>query len=292
MLSLWDGASEDSYFNYEKIRNYRRLKNPETTAKNGGVAKFFYLLSVDVGRFNDQTVCCVFKVFEGDSGKLTCSLVNLHVLGREAETKTFYKQTIDIKRLIRDFSPREVVIDTNGLGVGIADELIREQIDEKGERYPPYGFFNDEKYMKIQPKNVEKILYGIKANSGLNSEIHSNAYARLMSGTVRFLITEQEAKSSLLSTKVGQKMKVEQRIKRLMPHEMTTRLLEEMCNLRLKKTGDTTKIALEKINSRFPKDKYSAFSYGLWRIKEIEEANLKIIRKRCSTGPRRLTFFN
>lgn len=52
---------------------------------------------------------------------------------------------------------------------------------------------------------------------------------------------------------------------------MTTKLFEEMANLRLKRTGAGLDIVLEQINSRFPKDKYSAFAYGLWRIKEIEE---------------------
>lgn len=56
-----------------------------------------------------------------------------------------------------------------------------------------------------------------------------------------------------------------------MPHEMTTKLFEEMANLRLKKTGNNMDIVLEQINPRYPKDKYSAFAYGLWRIKELEE---------------------
>jgi hypothetical protein len=85
-------------------------------------------------------------------------------------------------------------------------------------------------------------------------------------------------------------MTVEQRIQRLMPHEMTTKLFEEMANLRLKKTGDMNKISLEQINTRFPKDKYSAFAYGQWRIKELEEEALKRKRKR-GTGKRQLVFF-
>jgi hypothetical protein len=113
----------------------------------------------------------------------------------------------------------------------------------------------------------------------LNSQIHGNAYARLSNGLVRFLIREQEAKNILLSTQVGQKMTLEKRVKRLMPHEMTTKLFEEMANLRLKKTSGL-EIVLERINSRFPKDKYSAFSYGLWRIKELEEEHYKKITRR------------
>ena len=80
-------------------------------------------------------------------------------------------------------------------------------------------------------------------------------------------------------------MSVYQRVKRLMPHEMTTKLFEEMANLRLKKTGASMDIVPEQINPRYPKDKYSAFAYGLWRIKEIEEDQAK--RKRRRNGLKR-----
>lgn len=176
------------------------------------------------------------------------------------------------------------------VGVGLGDEMIRTQYDELGNLLPAYGFINDDNYKKVQPKDAICILYGIKANGPLNSKIHGNAYSRLSSGMVRFLIKEQEAKSALMSTKVGQKMSTIQRVKRIMPHEMTTKLFEEMANLRLKRTGATLDIALEQINSRFPKDKYSAFAYGLWRIKELEEANYKKYRQRAGTN-RRLVFF-
>lgn len=173
--------------------------------------------------------------------------------------------------------------------VGLGDEMIREQVDEKGEFYPAYGFKNDENYQLVQPKGVECILYGIKANGPLNSKIHGNAYTRLNSGLVRFLIKEQEAKSALMATKIGQKMDTQQRIIRLMPHEMTTKLFEEMANLRLKRTGNATDIVLEQINARFPKDKYSSFAYGLWRIKEIEEESFQKKRRR-NIGKRQLVF--
>ena len=170
--------------------------------------------------------------------------------------------------------------------------MIRIHYDELGRILPAYGFINDDVYKKIQPKDSICILYGIKANGPLNSKIHGNAYSRISSGMCRFLIKEQEAKNALLSTKTGQKMTTEQRVKRLMPHEMTTKLFEEMANLRLKRTGASMDIVLEQINARFPKDKYSAFAYGLWRIKEIEEEHYKKIRRRSSIGKRSLVFFS
>lgn len=288
--SLWSGSSEEAWFNFDKLTKYRKIKNPETAAKFRANSNQFYLLSVDVGRLNDQTVCCVFRVNVSNDGKYYSTLVNLYVLGRQSETKTFHQQAIELKKIIKKFNPLEVVIDTNGLGIGFADEMIREQVDEFGNIYEPLGFKNDDEFLKIQPKDALCILYGIKANGPLNSKIHGNAYARLNGGLVRFLIKEQEAKNALLSTKIGQKMTVKQRVQRLMPHEMTTKLFEEMANLRLRRTGVSLDIALEQINPRYPKDKYSAFAYGLWRIKELEEEQNKKRRRRSLLGKRQLVF--
>ena len=290
-MSIWSGSSDESWFNYDKMTKYRKIKNPELRAINRHNSNEFYLLSVDVGRISDQTVVCVFRV-NIIQDKYYATLVNIVVLGRRPETKPFSVQATDLKCLIRDYNPREVVIDTNGLGVGLADEMIRVHYDELGNLLPAYGFTNDDVYKKIQPKDAICILYGIKANGPLNSKIHGNAYSRISSGNCRFLIKEQEAKSALMSTKVGQKMTVEQRVKRLLPHEMTTKLFEEMANLRLKRTGASMDIVLEQINPRFPKDKYSAFAYGMWRIKEMEEDYFKKKRRRSAMGNRKLVFFS
>ena len=287
-LGSWLGGSDESWFDFEKLSKYRKIKNPEWRQKFIEEKNIFYILSVDVGRLHDQTVCCVWRITVRDN-KYYATLVNLYVLGRQAETKTFTQQAIDLKHLIEIYNPREVVIDTNGLGIGLADEMIRSQLDETGRELPAYGFFNNDDYKKIQPKDAPQILYSLKANGPLNSKIHSNVYSRLNGGLVRFLISEQEARSALLSTKVGQKMSTEQRIKRLMPHELTTKLFEEMSNLRLRKTG--LDIVLEQINSRFPKDKYSAMAYGLWRIKELEEENYKKVSRRGNGKKRQLVFF-
>ena len=287
-MSIWSGSSNESWFNYDKLSKYRKIKNPETHFLNRPNSTQFYILSVDVGRLNDQTVVCVFRV-NVVQGKYLATLVNLYVLGRTPETKPFSIQAADLKEIIQRFNPREVVIDTNGLGVGLGDEMVRQQVGKNGELLPAYGFINDENYKKTQPRDAICILYGIKANGPLNSQIHGNAYSRLTGGKVRFLIKEQEAKSALLSTKAGQKMSVEQRVQRLMPHEMTTKLFEEMANLRLKRAGASLDIVLEQINSRYPKDKYSAFAYGLWRIKELEEEEYKKSKRRG--GNRQLIFF-
>ena len=113
-MSIWSGSSNDSWFNFDKLQKYRKLKNPELRANNRSSSSQFYLLSVDVGRLSDQTVVSVFRV-NILNDKYVATLVNIVVLGRTPETKPFSIQAMDIKRLIRDYNPREVVIDTNGL---------------------------------------------------------------------------------------------------------------------------------------------------------------------------------
>jgi hypothetical protein len=63
-----------------------------------------------------------------------------------------------------------------------------------------------------------------------------------------------------------------------------------MANLRLKRSGSSSDVILEQINSRFPDDKYMAFAYGLWRIKELEEENSTLKRRHGSK--RQYIFFN
>lgn len=289
--SIWSGGSEESWFNFDKLQKYRKLKNPEMRAINRGAISQFYLLSMDVGRISDQSVVTVFRVNPQAGGRYLCSVVNIIVLGLTAQRKAMTQQVIDLKMLIERYNPKEVVIDVNGLGRGIADLMITEQITPDGIVYPAYGFNNNKDYQEIQPKDAPKILYAMIATSALNAEIHTNAYNRTSNGSVQFLIRETEAKALLLSTKKSKTMTTEEKIMRLMPHEMTTVLFHEMANLRLKK-GTSKDMALEQINSRFPKDKYSSLAYGLWRIKELEDENIIATRKKASRQNRQLVFYS
>lgn len=240
-------------------------------------------------RLHDLTPVSVFRV-NVRNGTHYSTLVNLELLGRTAETRTFTQQAIDLKLLIERYNPREVLIDCNGLGLGLADEMIKPHYDARGRELPAYGFFNNADYKKIQPKNAIPILYSMKANGPLKSKINSNAFARMNGGFVRFLTSEQEARAALLATKVGQKMTMAERVQRLMPHEQTSKLFQEMSNLRAKQSGND--VVLEQINSRYPDDRYYSFAYGLWRIKELEEEQMKKFRRHDPSAKRQLLFFS
>lgn len=288
-MSRFVGSSSDAWFDYDKLLSRRRLVNPESHANIREGSNAFYITATDVGRRGCQSVCCVLKVFPNED-RWNVNLVNIYVLGKTEDEKVFDRQVLEQKRIIARFNPRYAVLDINGLGIGFADLMIRESIDaETGEVFPAYGFMNREEYEEVQPRSCPKILYGIKANTAINSAMHSAVYSKVYSGALSFLISEKKAKEKLQSTIKGRKMKMEQKIKRLQPHELTSHLINEIMNLKVRPTGVSNQIAVEQINKRVIKDKFSALEMGLYVINELE--NEELTHKRNRGLDRKLTFY-
>lgn len=287
-MSRFVGSSSEAWFDYDKLASRRRLVNPETHEIVREGTESFYLISVDVARRGCQTVATILKVFPGGD-RYTANLVNVYVLGKTENEKVFDHQVLELKRLIKAFNPKETIIDINGLGIGFADLMIKPTLDPRtGEILPAYGFSNRDEYFDIQPRDAKKVLFGIKATSDINSQMHSALYSKIYSGCLSFLISERKAKEKLMATKIGSKMKPEQKVARLMPHELTSQLINEIMNLKPKPTGVENKIAVEMINKRMTKDKFSALEMGVWRMCEME--NEEIAHRRNRGIGRRLTF--
>ena len=155
--------------------------------------------------------------------------------------------------------------------------MIKTQVEsETGDTFPDFGVYNDEEgyYKKFRTNNTEQdAMYLIKANAPINTEAHANAQTQLSSGKVKFLIDERVAKTKLMGTKVGQNMKPEERAEYLKPFTLTSILKEEMMNLREENEG--VNIILKQANKSIRKDKFSAFEYGLYYIKQEEESKKK-----------------
>lgn len=56
-LGTWIGGSTESWFDFEKIQKYRKIKNPELFAKYRDKKEIFYLISVDVGKKENLPLC-------------------------------------------------------------------------------------------------------------------------------------------------------------------------------------------------------------------------------------------
>jgi len=273
--SEWSGDAENAFFSAERFDKYRVLLQPEYEHSGRSSKNAYYVLGVDVGRLKCTTEVCVFKVTPQPQGAALKTLVNLY----SYEAEDFETQAINIKKLFYKYKAKIAAIDANGLGVGFVDFMTKAQVDpETGEELPAFGVAGGttddvvESYKNIKGLGVEEgAMYLIKANLPINTEAHTYVQMQLGSGKIKFLIDENQAKVKLLSTKIGQNMDSAQRQEYLQPFTLTTILREQMLNLVEENEG--ANIILKQSSRGIPKDKFSAFEYGLYYIKQEEDRN-------------------
>lgn len=267
--SEWSGDAENAFFSSEKFDKHRVLLQPEYEYSGRSSKSAYYVLGVDVGRKGCTTEVCVFKVTPQVQGAALKTLVNIY----SWEEEHFEDQAINLKRLFYKYKARRIAIDANGLGIGLIDFMVKPQIDpDTGDVLPDFGVDNDEEgfYKKFKTGDTElDAMYLIKANAPINTEAHTYVQTQLISGKIKFLIDENQAKVKLLSTKAGQAMDNNKRADYLKPFTLTTILREQMLNLVEENEG--VNIILKQSSKGIPKDKFSAFEYGLYYIKQEED---------------------
>ena len=169
------------------------------------------------------------------------SLVNIYTMA-DAHMEDQAKK---LKSLYYKYKARRLIIDANGLGIGLIDFMVKPQNDEEtGERYPDFGVYGGtqedaaDEYKKFHTKETEEdAMYLIKASAPINSEAYANVQTQLNSGKIKLLIDERIAKAKLLETTAGKKMTPEKRAEYLKPFTLTSILREEMLNLREENEG-------------------------------------------------------
>lgn len=197
------------------------------------------------------------------------------------------EQAPRIKKLIQLYQPREVVIDGNGPGIGILDAMVLPSYDPKtGEQFPAYYAFNNDHHLPPEMPDsrddpvakYNAIIYDIKAGSSNEDEINSAFLSSINNGSTAFLAHERIVKDKLMQTKKGKHMTAYDRRKFLLPYEMTSRLMDELNNLKLKPVGIDNKFKVDRISTSLEKDRFSSLAYGLYRIKYYEDK--EIFKKR------------
>ena len=275
--SEWSGDAENAFFSSEKFDKHRVLLQPEYEYSGRSSKSAYYVVSVDVGRKGDLTEACIFKVTPQPQGSSLKTLVNLYTF----EAEHFETQAINIKKLYYKYKARTVVIDANGVGAGLVDFMVLDQVDpETGDLLPNFGVGGatyegwEKDYKKHKTADTEvDAMYLIKANAPINTEAHSYVQTQLAAGRIKFLIDETQAKAKLMATKMGQGMSPDKRAEHLKPFTLTTILREQMLNLVEENEG--VNIILKQSSKGIKKDKFSAFEYGLYYIKQEEDKKRK-----------------
>ena len=160
-VKLVDGA----WVTYQDLTACSDLEHIETS----GVANFEYIMSVDVARVDggDNSVVDIFKL-RWFKDHVECDLVYTVSMNGQ----TFEKQAKTIRALLKRFpNVIRIFMDTNGLGVGLADELAKDYYDEEEDKwFPPLIDMNNEEQMK-KIINGAALIYGIKATAEINHNL-------------------------------------------------------------------------------------------------------------------------
>lgn len=294
-LSVWSGNNRDAWLDSKRLNKRRTLLKCERQAQPNPVnPDTFYILSADIARYSANTAIMVIKVIPGENFFKKNEVYTEVIHGANYITE----QAPRLKKLIQLYSPREVVIDGNGPGIGLLDAMALPSYDKQtGEQFPAYYAFNNEHHLPPEMKHETEepqpqynaIIYDIKAGASNDDVIHSNFFAQINNGSVSFLAHERIVKDKLMKTKKGQKMTSYDRRVYLLPYEMTSRLMDELNNLRLKPTGIQNQFKVERISRSIEKDRFSSIEYNLYRIKYYED---KAARKKKKKNLGQYAFFS
>lgn len=266
--SKWTGNADNAFFNGEVFDKYRILSKAETEASDTRAKNAYYVMGVDVGRKGCQSVAIILKVNPQSQNNSIKNIVNIYTY----EDMHFEDQAIELKKLYYKYKCRRMVLDGNGLGIGLVDYMVKQQTDKYGETIPDFGIINDPDnyYSRFETDITERdAIYIVKAKAAFNTEAYSIVQSDLNTGKLKFLIEARLANTKLLATTNGKAMSPEQRAEYLRPYELTNILKEEMINLREETEG--INIILKQTNKRILKDKFSALCYGLYYIKKEED---------------------
>ena len=288
-LSIWSGNSKDAWLDSRRLNKHRSILKCERQASiTDKCANAWYIISCDVARYSANTAIMVIKVLPNDQ-HFSKKVVYTEVING---ANYITEQAPRLKKLIQLYNPKEIVIDGNGPGIGLLDAMALPSYDQRtGETFPAYFAFNNDHHLPPELSDpIEEpiikynaIIYDIKAGATNEDEIHAAFLTAINNGSTSFLAHERIIKDKLMATKKGQKMTPYDRRVFLLPYEMTSRLMDELNNLRLKPTGVENKYKVERISHSIEKDRFSALEYGLYRVKYYEDKEI-FKRRRKSIG--------
>lgn len=257
--SKWVGASSGALVNINKLMNCRSLTTPILKSINQDDE---YYLGVDVARSqktnNNQSFIAVVKVNRTkDKSKIvSLDLVNLVNI---PNIMNFTAQACIVKKYKILYNAKAIVVDGNGLGAGLIDELLKESFDPiTKESLGCLDTINDNNEPEV-PAIAEQILYNLKAQSS-QSKIVTNFIDVVDSGKFRML---EQRKNSDFTEK-----EYDDFDNKVAPFLQTDVLFEELANLKLKHLNNGG-VTIEKVVNKLDKDRVSALIYVLWYISEF-----------------------
>ena len=186
----WVGCSDGALVNINRLMNCRTLTEAVIESKNETDE---YYLGVDVARSqktsNNQSSVVVGKVRRSADKSRIVSIDVVNII-KIPNILNFTAQAIKVKQIFKKYNAKAVVVDGNGLGAGLIDELLKESFDPiTEESIGCWDTMNDDNTPEIP--NSPKVLYNLKAQS-CQSEIVTIFIDMVDSGKLKLLEKRQD----------------------------------------------------------------------------------------------------
>lgn len=286
--ALFYGVADGSFFDYDSVSKNRKIAYPMLPEKYASLlsnnpkirimpkqAGELRILSADIALMsskknnNDATAIFINQLMPTKAGKYSNNIIYCDCCeGLHTED-----QALIIRKLYEEFQCDYIVLDTQGVGLGVYDILAREIYDiDTGEIYPPLSCCNDSTMAeRCSYRDAEKVVWSIKANATLNSECAILLREGFRSGKVRLLVQEYDGEQYMSELKGFNALSPMQKQKVLIPYAHTTLLINELINLQHDESGGKVKL---KEKSGMRKDRYSSLSYNYY-VSTMLESKLR-----------------
>lgn len=295
MCSEFFGESTSAFFSYKDVSTQRKLilpVYPKPYYELLGDPKIKYqkkklgeirLLGIDVatqgGSKNDATAISLLQMMPTNYGYSRSATYMETIDGGHGQD-----QAIRIRQLYDDLDCDFVVIDCNGVGLSVFDELAQDQYDsERKIVYEAWSCINDEAMAaRCRNPDAPKIMYSVKATAQFNSDAAVYLRDCMRRGKIRFLTDEADGKEWLNGSKAFQNLAVEDQVMYEAPFYQISAFVNEIVNLDYTLLNDKIKV---KERSGARKDRYSSILYANFIAGEIEREHRNMEQEYGDNAP-------
>ncbi len=282
--SLFYGAGDGAFFDFPSISKNRHIRYPmlpdaiaaklgnntlvRIPPKQNGEKR---LLSADIAlmsskrNHNDATSIFINQMMPTKAGRYTSNIV----FGDAYEGLRTDEQALIIRKLFDEYQCDYIVLDANGIGLGIYDALVKEISDpDTGEVYPALSCCNDKVMAdRCTTPGAEKVIWSIKASAAFNSDCAYLLREGFRSGKIRLLVSEYDAQNLLGDIRGYSSLSQADKMAVQLPYIHTTLLIDELVKLQHEESNGKVKI-IERAGMR--KDRYSSLSYNYYVACQVD----------------------
>lgn len=281
MECLWFGDTDGSLFKFDELTARRRLRkafpplsfcnDKITIPKLTSTGK--RILSIDVAlmqstkkKKNDASAIFINDLIQVNDTAYQSNFV----YGETFEGLKTDELGMIVMKYFYEYQCTDLVLDTNGIGLGVYDFITKDQVcQENGKRYQAMTCINDKDMAeRCKVRDANKVVWSVKANANFNNEICVLLRNGIQNGKINFLISEQDADSSLKETYKGYfKMSPTEQAKLKMSYVQTTFVVYELIKLDHEVKNGNIKV---KEVEGMRKDRYSSIAYSYWCACQLE----------------------